>query len=102
MDENRFGLKRRPFPPTPDSALYYPATLHESALAALLRAINDDEGFVLLTGAPGTGKTLLGYVLVERLGENTVSAFLTNSHFADRSALLQAILFDLGLAIDGA
>ncbi len=102
MEENRFGLKCRPFPPTPNTALYYPATLHESALAALRRGIIDDEGFVLLTGAPGVGKTLLGYVLIERLDENTNTAFLTNSHFADRSALLQAILYDLGLPHEGA
>src|SRR4051794_39836313 len=37
MYEQRFGLKARPFPPTPDTALYYPATLHESALATLGR-----------------------------------------------------------------
>lgn len=101
MDEKRFGFKRRPFPSTPDAGLYYPATLHESALAALTRGIAEDEGFVLLTGAPGAGKTLLGYVLLERLDERTASAFLTNSHFADRSALLQAILYDLALPHDG-
>src|SRR5207244_10562414 len=67
MDEQRFGLKRRPFPPTPDASLYYPATLHESALAALGRGLADDESFVLLTGEAGTGKTLLGYLLLERL-----------------------------------
>src|SRR5688572_18953169 len=101
MDQNRFGLKRRPFPPTPDTELYYPATTHESALTHLQRGISDDEGILLVLGAPGIGKTLLGYTLLERLGEATTSAFLTNSHFADRSALLQAILFDLGLAYDG-
>ena len=102
MDENRFGLTRRPFPPTPDAALYYPASGHESALAALARGLADDEGILLLTGAPGVGKTLLGYVLLERLDKEAVSAFLTNSHFADRSALLQAILYDLSLPYEEA
>jgi type II secretory pathway predicted ATPase ExeA len=101
MDENRFGLTCRPFPPTPDAALYYPATIHESALAALKRGIAEDEGFVLLSGVPGAGKTLLGYVLLESLGEKSDNAFLTNSHFADRTALLQAILYDLGLPHEG-
>ncbi len=101
MAENRFGFTSRPFPPTLDTALYYPATLHEATLAALRRGIAGDEGFVLLTGEPGSGKTLLAYLLLERLDENTVSAFLTNSHFADRAALLQAILYDLGLPHDG-
>ena len=102
MYEQRFGLKRRPFPPTPDTALYYPATLHESTLATLGRGLADDESFVLLTGEAGMGKTLLGYALLERLEDKVASAFLTNSHFANRSALLQAILYDLGLPYDDA
>jgi type II secretory pathway predicted ATPase ExeA len=102
MYEERFGLKRRPFPPTPDTALYYPATVHETALAALTRGLAEDEGFVLLTGVPGSGKTLLGYVLLDRLDNKSATAFLSNSHFADRSALLQAILYDLGLPHEAA
>jgi general secretion pathway protein A len=97
MYETRFGLKRRPFPATPDDALYYPATGHEAALATLTGAIQDGEGMALLAGAPGTGKTLLGYCLCERLGGDAVCAFLPNSHFADRSALFQAVLYDLAL-----
>ena len=100
MYEQRFGLKRRPFPPTPDTEFYYPSTLHETALSALSRGLEADESFVLLTGDAGAGKTLLGYALLERLKDKVASAFLTNSHFADRSALLQAILYDLGLPYD--
>jgi type II secretory pathway predicted ATPase ExeA len=102
MYEERFGLKRRPFPPTPDTALYYPATVHETALAALQRGLAEGEGFALLTGAPGSGKTLLGYILLDRLDPTAATAFLSNSHFADRSALLQAILYDLGLPHEAA
>lgn len=102
MYEQRFGLQRRPFPPTPDTALYYPATLHELALVTLGRGLAADESFVLLTGDAGTGKTLLGYALLERLENSVASAFLTNSHFADRAALLQAILYDLDLPYDDA
>jgi general secretion pathway protein A len=97
MYEKRFGLARRPFPATPDPDRYYPATGHEAALATLERSLADDEGMVLLSGAPGTGKTLLGQVILGRLAEGHASALLTNSHLADRSALFQAILYDLGL-----
>jgi general secretion pathway protein A len=100
MYETRFGLKRRPFPVTLDDALYYPATGHEAALATLLRAIDEDEGLGLLSGLPGTGKTLLGYCLNERIGKGTVCAFLPNSHYADRSALFQALLYDLQLPFE--
>jgi type II secretory pathway predicted ATPase ExeA len=97
MYETRFGLRQRPFPATPDTACYYPATGHERALGQLRQALDDQQGLALLTGDPGSGKTLIGQCLLERLGRETVSAFLTNSHFRDRTALLQAILFDLSL-----
>jgi general secretion pathway protein A len=102
MYQERFGLKRRPFPPTPDSSFYYPATPHEQAVALFLRAVHDDEGLALLTGEPGTGKTLVGQVTLERLGDEAVSAFLSHGRFADRTALLQTILFDLGLPYEDA
>jgi type II secretory pathway predicted ATPase ExeA len=94
-------LRQRPFPATPDGTCYYPATSHERALARLLRGLADGEGLLLLTGAPGTGKTLLCHCLLERLGAGARSAFLTNSHLPDRAGLLQAILYDLSLPYQG-
>jgi type II secretory pathway predicted ATPase ExeA len=88
---------RRPFAATPDVSAYYPATPHERALARLLGALEDGEGMVLLTGEPGTGKTLLCHVLLDRLRPGGETVFLTHTHFPDRTALLQAILFDLRL-----
>ena len=97
MDATRFGLRRRPFPATPDPACYYPADGHEQALAQLLQGLADDEGMLQFTGAPGVGKTLLCHCLLERLGPEATTAFLTNSHFRDRTGLLQAILYELSL-----
>jgi general secretion pathway protein A len=97
MSASHFGLRQRPFPATPDSVCYYPATTHEQALARLGDGLTGGEGVLLLAGTPGTGKTLLGQLLLERLGEGASTAFLTNSHFANRASLFQALLFDLGL-----
>jgi type II secretory pathway predicted ATPase ExeA len=96
-----FGLRKRPFPATLDAECYYPATGHESALAQLLQALKDDQGLALLTGGPGSGKTLLCHRLVDRLDAAVTSAFLTNSHFVNRTALLQAVLYDLSLPYEG-
>jgi general secretion pathway protein A len=97
MYESHFRLTGRPFRAGPDPISYYPSTAHEEALARLLRAIREDESFSLLTGVPGTGKTLLLQVLAERLGPEAACAFLVNSHVPDRAGLLQALLFDLAL-----
>jgi type II secretory pathway predicted ATPase ExeA len=101
MYETHFGLRGRPFRPTPDAGAYYPATSHEQALARLQTALAEEEGMILLTGEPGTGKTLLCHCLLERIGENYTTAFLTNSHFGDIIGLLQAILHDFSLPHDG-
>jgi type II secretory pathway predicted ATPase ExeA len=101
MIVTHFGLRQRPFPASPDGACYYPATTHERALARLGDGLAAGEGVLVLTGAPGTGKTLLGQLLLERQGGGASIAFLTNSHFAGRAGLLQALLFDLGLAHEG-
>lgn len=101
MYEQRFQLKRRPFPATLDDSLYYPSTGHESALQSLLRGIQDDEGLLLLTAQPGLGKTLIAHCLTERLDSDITTAFLTNSHIPDTAALLQSILFDLQLPYEG-
>jgi general secretion pathway protein A len=101
MYQTHFGLRERPFRATPDSTCYYPATSHERALHRLLQGLRDDEGIVVLTGEPGTGKTLLCHCLLERLGPDVSSVLLTNTHFSDRAALLQAILYDLSLPYEG-
>ncbi|MCI0458003.1 MAG: AAA family ATPase, partial [Gemmataceae bacterium] len=101
MYETRFGFRRRPFPATPDSTCYYPATSHERALTQLQRALADGEGMALLTATPGTGKTLVCHSLLERLGPGVSSAYVTNSHLAGRADLLQALLYDLGLPHEG-
>lgn len=101
MYEAHFGLRQRPFRPTPDSEGYYPATTHEQALNRLLAGIADDEGLLLLTGGPGMGKTLLCHRLLERLDPGTVSALLTNSRAGSRAGLLQGILYEFSLPFEG-
>jgi type II secretory pathway predicted ATPase ExeA len=101
MYDTRFGLRRRPFRPTPDTDAYYPAATHETALHQLRRAVADDEAVVLLTGEPGTGKTLVARKLLEDLDETVRVVLLTNSHVNRSGDLLQAILFDLGLPYQG-
>jgi type II secretory pathway predicted ATPase ExeA len=101
MYQTHFGLHQRPFRATPDLEGYYPATTHERALARLLQAVADDEGLAVLVGEPGAGKTLVCHRLLERLGDETTSALITNSHIQDRIGLFQAILYDLSLPFEG-
>src|SRR5262249_5818634 len=101
MYEAHFGLRQRPFRSTPDPGCYYPAATHEAALHLLLGALADDEGFALLTGEPGSGKTLMAAILIDRLAEKSQCAFVTNGHMSRPVDLFQAVLYDLGLPYEG-
>jgi putative secretion ATPase (PEP-CTERM system associated) len=54
-----YRLRGLPFELTPDSRLFYPSPIHRGALAYLTYGLRKAEGFVLITGDVGTGKTLL-------------------------------------------
>ena len=86
------GCAGRPFRPTLDLDAYYPAATHEAALHQLKRAIDDDEGLVLLTAEPATGKTLLARRLFEGLDEEVRCVLLTNSHVARKGDLSSRLL----------
>jgi general secretion pathway protein A len=54
-----YGLRALPFRLTPDSRFFYPSQMHKGALAYLTYGLQKSEGFVLITGDVGTGKTML-------------------------------------------
>jgi general secretion pathway protein A len=54
-----YGLRALPFRLTPDSRFFYPSQMHKRALAYLTYGLQKSEGFVLITGDVGTGKTVL-------------------------------------------
>ncbi|QDU62033.1 Archaeal ATPase [Planctomycetes bacterium Pan216] len=92
-----FGLGQRPFPSTPDTAAFVPTPGHEDAFNAMRDGIEQGDGFGLLLGTPGSGKTLLCRRLLESLDQSYAAAFVTNTHLPSNHALLQAFLYDLSL-----
>ena len=59
MYEKYYMLNERPFEVTPDPRFLYLSETHEEALARLIYGIDQQKGFLLLTGDVGTGKTTL-------------------------------------------
>lgn len=101
MDLAHFGLRARPFRSSPDTQFYYSATAHEAAIAELVQGFEREESILLLTGATGTGKTLVLHRFLETIPETTQTVFLSNPRCATRRELLQAILFELNLPYEG-
>ena len=97
MYKEYFGLKEPPFSIAPDPHYLYMSDNHREALAHLLYGINSDNGFVLLTGDVGTGKTTVCRCLLEQLPGNSNIAFILNPKVTV-DELLALICDELGIA----
>jgi general secretion pathway protein A len=95
-----FGLRQKPFNPTPDPAFLYASPGHQEGLAHLLYGVQEHKGFILLTGEVGTGKTTLLRTLLSRLDGNTASAFVFDTTLPFEG-LLEYMLEDFGVAKPG-
>jgi type II secretory pathway predicted ATPase ExeA/cell division protein FtsN len=79
MYEQFFGLSENPFSLTPDPRFIYPSRSHDEALAHLRYWVEHREGFAMITGEVGTGKTTSLFRLIEGMDRHFEIAFLTNS-----------------------
>lgn len=89
--------EERVFPTYPQVARYFPANTIEDARHRLGRAIERGDGPGLVIGGPGTGKSLLLQVLASQYHEKFDVVLPACARLCTRRALLQAILFELGL-----
>ncbi len=67
MYESYYNLHGKPFQLTPDPELLFPSMGHKRAMSYLQYGLEQGEGFVVITGAVGTGKTLLIQTLSKAL-----------------------------------
>ncbi len=96
MYEEFFGFKENPFKITPDPEYFYLSSEHLDALESIIYGIVNGEGFLLLVGGIGTGKTTLSRVLLKKLGDKVVSSLVLNPFLNDRE-FLETVLWDFGL-----
>jgi MSHA biogenesis protein MshM len=93
---SHFGLREFPFNLTPDLDFTYHAQHFQEALNTLLLALRGGDGFIKVTGEVGTGKTLLCRLLLERQGDDCVSAYVPNPKLHPHE-MLRCLTLDLGL-----
>lgn len=101
MNLAQFGLKQRPFRPTPDTEAFYPSPVHELALHGLRSAYASRDALALIDGEPGTGKTLVALKFLESLPEDVARVLIPAPRFGRPADFFQAILFDLGAEYRG-
>ena len=96
MYEEYYRFSEKPFSLTPDPKFLFRSETHAGAFELLEYAMRRREGFVVITGDIGTGKTTLCRALLERLDRQTCSALLLNP-FLSETDLIRLILQDFGV-----
>src|SRR3954466_1212915 len=96
MYESYYGFAEKPFSLTPDPKYLYRSQSHANAFDLLQYAIRRREGFVVVTGDIGTGKTTLCRAILEQLDRRTFTALVLNP-FISEEDLLRIILQDFGV-----
>ena len=91
-----FGLKAQPFRLTPDSGFLFMSEPHVRAKAYMDYTVWNREGFVVITGEIGCGKTTLIQKLLSELDENVIVAKVFQTQL-DEVEFLQAVLVEFGL-----
>lgn len=91
-----FGLRDYPFRITPDTDYLYMSTAHSRAKAYMEYAIFNREGFVVITGEIGSGKTTLIKKLLTEIADDVIVAKIFQTQL-DEVELLQAILVEFGM-----
>ena len=85
MYESFYKLHPTPFRLTPDPHFFFESKTHKRGLAYLRFAFYQREGFVVVTGAPGTGKTELMLNMVHEIPRDkvTLAKIVTSNLEAD-------------------
>jgi general secretion pathway protein A len=101
MYEHFYGFTEPPFSLTPDPKFFFNGETHTHAYDLLKYGIDRGEGFIVVYGDIGTGKTTLCRTVLESIPKEVYTALILNP-FLSETDLLRAILEDFGVISQGA
>ena len=97
MYEQYYGLSAKPFRLRPDPHFFFGSKGHKRAMAYLEYGLSQGEGFIVITGEVGAGKTTLVRNLFNNLpSEQIVAAHIVNTHL-DSDDTLRMVVAAFGL-----
>ncbi|WP_297473535.1 AAA family ATPase [Persephonella sp.] len=94
-----FALKDNPFRITPDVDFFFMSSVHQEALGSLEFLLESEEGFAVIIGEPGTGKTITIRKFISQLPDNVEYAYILFPNLSPEE-MFRAILEDFGIDID--
>ncbi|MDB5905918.1 MAG: ATPase [Massilia sp.] len=97
MYETYYGLSAKPFRLRPDPHFFYGSKGHKRAMAYLDYGLSQGEGFIVITGEVGAGKTTLVRNLLNNLpSEQIIAAHIVNTNL-DSDDTLRMVVSAFGL-----
>jgi putative secretion ATPase (PEP-CTERM system associated) len=97
MYETFYGFTGKPFQLNPDPAFYFGSRQHRRAMAYLEYGLHQNEGFIVVTGDVGAGKTTIVRSLLDKLDAEQVVAGNLVSTQIDADDTLRLVASSFGL-----
>jgi putative secretion ATPase (PEP-CTERM system associated) len=101
MFEDFYGLSAKPFQLTPDAAFFYPSGTHRKALSYLGYGLAQGEGFIVITGEVGSGKSTLVAHLVSTVDPERMTVGQVVTSKLDGAEIVHVVAQSFGLGIEG-
>ncbi len=95
MYDEHYGLTGRPFQLTPDPKFWFETATHRKAMAYLGYGLAQGEGFIVITGDIGAGKTTLVGHLMDTIDLQRLNAIKLVSTAIEADDLLRIVATDL-------
>ncbi|MBH0113014.1 AAA family ATPase [Novosphingobium sp. YJ-S2-02] len=101
MFDDFYGLEARPFQLTPDPAFYFESLTHRKALSYLGYGLAQGEGFVVITGEVGSGKSTLVAYLMATIDPGRMTAANVVTSALDGEEIVHVVAHSFGIAVEG-
>jgi putative secretion ATPase (PEP-CTERM system associated) len=101
MYQDYFGLSAKPFQLNPDPDFFFGSRGHKRALAYLEYGLHQGEGFIVITGEVGAGKTTLVRGLLRQIKNDAIVPVQIVSTQVDSDDLLRLVAAAFGLESAG-
>lgn len=97
MYEDYYKFRARPFQLSPDPRFFFYSRGHRRAMAYLQYGVHQGEGFLVITGEIGAGKTMLARTLAQKFGSANLLVAQVVSTMLDADDMLHTVAaaFDL-------
>ena len=81
MYQDFYNLTEFPFNQYPNIDYYYQLEHHQKSLDVLLVGLQVNDGIIKITGQPGTGKSLLCRLFIEKIADHDYPVYVMNPYF---------------------